>query len=119
MTSIFIIRVFYGEKAPFPPWLPSFPSIKTSVSASSAPPREKFSVPPHPPQLSDCILQPLTLPCAPSVMALYLEFDRIVRQFAKARLRYAVAGGLAVGLHGHIRATKDMDFLIHDRDVPK
>ena len=52
-------------------------------------------------------------------MALYLEFDRIVRQFARAKLRYAVAGGLAVGLHGHIRATQDMDFLMDEHDLPK
>ena len=52
-------------------------------------------------------------------MALYLEFDRIVRCFERAKLRYAVAGGLAVGLHGYVRATQDMDFLIHPQDLPK
>jgi hypothetical protein len=52
-------------------------------------------------------------------MALYLEFDRIVRHFARAKLRYAVAGGLAVGLHGYVRATQDMDFLMHEQDVSK
>ncbi|HUJ73033.1 MAG TPA: hypothetical protein VLZ30_12390 [Verrucomicrobiae bacterium] len=50
-------------------------------------------------------------------MALYLEFDRIVRGFARAKVRYAVAGGFAVGLHGCIRATQDMDFLVHADDV--
>jgi hypothetical protein len=34
-------------------------------------------------------------------------------------VRYAVAGGLAVGLHGYIRATEDMDFLVHPSDVPQ
>ena len=52
-------------------------------------------------------------------MTLYLEFDRIVRRFAAAKLRYAVAGGLAVGLHGHVRATQDMDFLVDEQDAPK
>ena len=52
-------------------------------------------------------------------MALYLEFDRIVRSFEKAKLRYAVAGGLAVGLHGYVRATQDMDFLLYPQDWPK
>jgi len=52
-------------------------------------------------------------------MALYLEFDRIVRGFEKAKLRYAVVGGLAVGLHGYIRATQDMDFLMHPLDLSK
>ncbi len=49
-------------------------------------------------------------------MALYVEFDRIVRAFTRAKVRYAVAGGFAVGLHGYIRATQDMDFLIHADD---
>jgi hypothetical protein len=52
-------------------------------------------------------------------VSLYLEFDRIVRRFEKAKLRYAVAGGLAVGLHGHVRATQDMDFLLDEPDAPK
>ncbi len=52
-------------------------------------------------------------------MTLYFEFDRIVRCFARAKLRYAVAGGLAVGLHGYVRATQDMDFLVHVEDLPK
>src|ERR1035438_9873014 len=52
-------------------------------------------------------------------MALYLEFDLIVRRFERIKLRYAVAGGLAVGLHGYIRATQDMDFLVHEEDVMK
>jgi hypothetical protein len=29
-----------------------------------------------------------------------------------------VAGGLALGLHGYVRATEDMDFLIHPDDLP-
>ena len=51
-------------------------------------------------------------------MSLYLEFDRIVRALARANVRYAVAGGFAVGLHGYVRATQDMDFLVHPDDVP-
>lgn len=49
-------------------------------------------------------------------MSFYLEFDTVVRRFEAAKLRYAVAGGLAVGLHGFIRATEDMDFLIDSAD---
>ena len=45
-------------------------------------------------------------------MSLYLEFDKIVRSFSKANVRYAVVGGLAVGLHGYVRATQDMDFMV-------
>ena len=52
-------------------------------------------------------------------MALYLEFDEVVRRFRRMRMRYAVAGGLAVGLHGYVRATQDMDFLVHPMDLAK
>lgn len=52
-------------------------------------------------------------------MSLYLEFDRIVRRFARMKVRYAVAGGFAVGLHGYVRATQDMDFLVHGDDLPR
>lgn len=52
-------------------------------------------------------------------MSLYLEFDAVVRRFEAAKLRYAVAGGLAVGLHGFIRATEDMDFLVDAADSEK
>lgn len=52
-------------------------------------------------------------------MALYLEFDRIVRAFARAKVRHAIAGGFAVGLHGYVRATRDMDFLVHGDDLTR
>jgi hypothetical protein len=35
-----------------------------------------------------------------------------VAQLERLRIRYALAGGLAVGAHGHIRATVDVDFLV-------
>jgi hypothetical protein len=52
-------------------------------------------------------------------MRLYLEFDKIVRALIAAKARFAVAGGLAVGLHGYLRATKDIDFLAREVDLPK
>src|SRR5215468_6060938 len=33
-------------------------------------------------------------------------------QLKRLRIRYALAGGLAVGAHGYIRATIDVDFLV-------
>lgn len=45
-------------------------------------------------------------------MRLYLEFDRIVRDLKAAKIRFAVAGGIAVGLYGFVRATKDIDLLV-------
>jgi hypothetical protein len=50
-------------------------------------------------------------------MNLYLEFGRIVAAFEEAGLRYALAGGLAVGMHGYLRTTRDMDFLLHPEDI--
>ena len=52
-------------------------------------------------------------------MSLYLEFDLLIRRFAAAHIRYAVAGGLAVGLHGFVRATEDMDFIVDSDDLEK
>lgn len=52
-------------------------------------------------------------------MHLYLEFDAIVRRFAEEHVRYAVAGAFAVGLHGPLRATEDMDFLVHPDDADR
>jgi len=33
-------------------------------------------------------------------MSLFAEFDHVVRELTAAKVRYAVAGGLAVGLYG-------------------
>jgi len=36
----------------------------------------------------------------------------VARQLESLQVRYALAGGLAVGAHGYVRATKDVDFLV-------
>lgn len=36
------------------------------------------------------------------------------QELARLHIRHAVCGGLAVGAHGHPRATKDVDFLVGD-----
>ena len=36
------------------------------------------------------------------------------RQLSSLGIRHAIAGGLAVGAHGYLRATKDVDFLVGD-----
>lgn len=51
-------------------------------------------------------------------MRLYREFDKIVRALVSLRVRFAVAGALAVNLHGHMRATKDIDLLVREEDLP-
>jgi hypothetical protein len=40
------------------------------------------------------------------------SFEAIVRALNKARVRYLVAGGLAVNAHGYLRFTKDADVVI-------
>lgn len=40
------------------------------------------------------------------------ELEAIVDAFERERLEYAVCGGLALGFHGFVRATKDIDILI-------
>ena len=52
-------------------------------------------------------------------MSLYVEFDRIVRALTAADIKFAVVGGLAVGLHGFIRATEDIDLLVAESDLSK
>ena len=40
------------------------------------------------------------------------EFDRLIAALERARLDYALAGGLAVAVWGAPRATKDIDLLV-------
>jgi hypothetical protein len=40
------------------------------------------------------------------------SFESIVRALNEGRVRYLVAGGLAVNAHGYLRFTKDADFVI-------
>lgn len=43
----------------------------------------------------------------------------IISEFEKEHVRYAVIGGFALGILGIMRATMDIDFLIHAEDLPK
>ena len=45
------------------------------------------------------------------------EVDEVIRAFEAQRVRYALAGGFAVAIYGHVRATKDMDYLCHPEDI--
>jgi len=40
------------------------------------------------------------------------SFEAIVRALTEARVRYLVAGGLAVNAHGYLRFTKDADLVL-------
>lgn len=47
----------------------------------------------------------------------FSEFNGIVRALQKTKIRYAVVGGVAVAIYGGVRATKDIDFMVHPDDV--
>jgi putative nucleotidyltransferase-like protein len=48
-----------------------------------------------------------------------LVLKNLLSEFDKNQLRYAVIGGFALGILGHVRATMDLDFLIHRDDLDK
>jgi hypothetical protein len=45
------------------------------------------------------------------------ELEAILAVLESAKIEYAVCGGLAVAIHGHPRATKDIDLLVEAADV--
>ncbi len=42
-----------------------------------------------------------------------MEFLDLLQKIEKAKVRYLVVGGIAVNLHGIIRPTKDIDFVVY------
>lgn len=40
-------------------------------------------------------------------------YEKVFKALNKARIKYAVAGGVAVVLHGYVRFTADLDLIIH------
>jgi hypothetical protein len=42
-----------------------------------------------------------------------LDFVEFIEFFNTEKVEYVVIGGLAVGFHGHVRATKDMDVFVN------
>ena len=51
-------------------------------------------------------------------MNLYLELMGLVEKLNQADLPYALCGGVAVTLHGFVRATEDIDLLVPPPYVP-
>jgi len=47
------------------------------------------------------------------------EYTEFVKSLEIAGIEYATCGGLAMAVHGHVRATKDLDFLIRSEDLDK
>lgn len=50
-------------------------------------------------------------------MTIYEELLRVVGSFDSANVDYALVGGLAVGVWGAPRATKDIDLLVRGEDL--
>jgi hypothetical protein len=46
------------------------------------------------------------------------ELEAIVEAFEREHIQYAVCGGLALGYHGVVRATKDIDVLVSGSELP-
>lgn len=47
------------------------------------------------------------------------ELAAITQALADAGIDYALCGGLALGIHGFVRTTKDIDLLMQPADVPR
>jgi hypothetical protein len=52
-------------------------------------------------------------------MDLIREFGALIDVFNREGVEYAVCGGIAVTIHGYVRATKDVDFLIRAEDADR
>lgn len=46
------------------------------------------------------------------------ELQRVIDALASQQVPYALCGGLALAVHGFPRATKDIDLLVRDADIP-
>lgn len=42
-----------------------------------------------------------------------MQFLELLKEVEKSKIRYLVVGGIAVNLHGVIRPTKDVDFIVY------
>jgi hypothetical protein len=50
---------------------------------------------------------------------LIAELDGLVAAFDREGIDYAICGGIALGMHGHPRATMDIDVLIQHVDIDR
>ncbi len=54
-------------------------------------------------------------------MALRLieQLKRLLDALAQEKLEYALCGGIAVNIHGHVRTTQDIDVLVQEKDLSR
>ena len=51
------------------------------------------------------------------MLNLYREFEKVIAALDANRIPYALCGGLAMAVHGHPRATVDIDLLLKEKSV--
>jgi len=51
-------------------------------------------------------------------MQLISELEALINEFDAAGVSYALCGGLAMAVHGHARATEDIDVLVQEETLP-
>lgn len=52
-------------------------------------------------------------------MDITAEFESIIDALIRDRVEYAICGGFAVNLHGHVRATRDINLLVQSTALPE
>jgi len=52
-------------------------------------------------------------------MDLLTELESLLRALESGRVRYALAGGLALAVHGVVRATVDVDLLLPEEEIER
>lgn len=52
-------------------------------------------------------------------MYLLDEFTELVKALESDGIEYATCGGIAMAIHGFVRATKDIDIVINERDLDR
>ena len=54
-------------------------------------------------------------------MALRLieQLERLLDALAQEKIEYALCGGIAVNIHGHVRTTQDIDVLVQEKDLSR
>ncbi len=50
-------------------------------------------------------------------MTLLDEFTMLIKSLEERGIDYATCGGLAMAVHGFVRATKDIDILVQEKDL--
>lgn len=52
-------------------------------------------------------------------MDLLTELESLLRELEASRVRYALTGGLALAVHGVVRATVDVDLLVPEEEIER